>query len=85
MEKQILNKRRFTGTVVSTAGDKTAVVRVDRTVVHSKYGKRYTRSRRFHVHDENNESRVGEVVDFVESRPISRQKHWRLIKKEASK
>ena len=71
--------RTFIGTIVSDKMDKTIVVRVDRTVVHPKYGKRYVQSRKFKVHDEKNAHKVGETVSFVETRPLSRDKRWRVI------
>lgn len=73
--------RSFTGTVVSDKMAKTVVVRVDRTVTHPKYKKRYVRSEKYKVHDEENTAHVGDVVHFVECRPISRDKRWRLVKK----
>ncbi len=71
-------KRKLRGTVVSTKMDKTVVVRVDQVRTHPVYQKKYTVSRRFKVHDETNQSKVGDVVDFVECRPLSKQKRWRL-------
>lgn len=68
----------FKGTVVSTAMNKTIVVRVDRVKMHPKYGKQYTVSRRYHVHDEKGLSRVGDQVTFVECRPLSKTKRWRI-------
>lgn len=75
------NGRAFTGVVVSDKMAKTIVVKVDRTVVHPKYGKRYVRSSTYKVHDEGNVHKVGETVSFVETRPISRDKRWRVISK----
>ena len=72
--------RSFTGVVVKDKMSKTIVVRVDRTVVHPKYKKRYVRSSTYKVHDEANEAHVGDTVDFVECRPLSRDKRWRLVK-----
>ena len=57
---------------------KTVVVRVDRTVTHPKYKKRYVRSEKYKVHDEANAHKVGETVSFVECRPLSRDKRWRV-------
>ena len=71
-------QRTFQGVVESTKMNKTIVVRVDRTKMHPKYKKRYTVSKRFHVHDEKEEAQVGETVTFEETRPISRTKRWRL-------
>jgi small subunit ribosomal protein S17 len=72
-------RRKLTGTVVSDKMEKTIVVRVDRTVVHPKYGKRYVRSKKFHVHDEKKTHKVGDKVSFVECRPYSKTKRWRVI------
>ncbi len=73
-------RRTFTGIVMSTKMDKTIVVRVDRTVVHPKYGKRYVKSQKFHVHAEEGEFTLGEKVKFQECRPFSKTKRWRLVK-----
>jgi small subunit ribosomal protein S17 len=66
------------GTVVSAATDKTIVVRVDTVKVHPRYKKVIRRSTRLHAHDEQNEAKVGDVVEIVETRPISKLKRWRL-------
>lgn len=75
------NGRLFQGVVVSTAMSKTIVVRVDRIKMHPKYKKRYTSSSRYLVHDEKGEYKVGDHVQFQETRPISRHKRWRAVKK----
>lgn len=72
-------KRTFTGTVVSDKMDKTIVVLVTRTKVHKKYKKRYLVSKKYKVHDEKNEYKVGDQVVFVECRPLSRHKRWRVV------
>lgn len=69
-----------TGVVISDAMDKTRVVRVDRTTSHALYGKRVSRSTKYHMHDEVNESRVGDTVEMMETRPISASKRWRLVR-----
>ena len=74
-------KRTFNGTVVSAAMQKTLVVEVVRVTMHPKYGKRYARSQRYKVHDEKGGHRVGDKVQFVECRPISKDKRWRVIEK----
>lgn len=76
----IKKKRTLTGTVVKAAMQKTITVVVTRTKVHSKYGKRYTVTKKYLVHDENNEHKPGEIVKFVECRPLSKQKRWRVVK-----
>lgn len=73
--------RTFEGVVTSDAMDKTIVVRVDRSVIHPKYHRRFRVSEKFKVHDEKNEYRVGDRVRFVETRPISKQKRWRVVGK----
>ncbi|MFW6206896.1 MAG: 30S ribosomal protein S17 [Gemmatimonadota bacterium] len=66
------------GVVVSDAGDKTVVVRVERQFAHPLYGKQVVRSKKYHAHDENNEYRVGDVVRLRETRPMSKLKRWRV-------
>lgn len=79
MSEKIKTKRIFRGTVVSCKMNKTVVVKVDRIKEHPKYGKRYRVSRRYKVHDEKNECKVGQKVLFEECRPLSREKRWRLV------
>lgn len=71
--------KKFSGVVVSDKNDKTIVVKVETIKVHPKYKKRYTVSRRYKVHDEKNEHKVGDKVIFIECRPLSRDKRWRVI------
>jgi small subunit ribosomal protein S17 len=66
------------GTVVSAASDKTIVVRVDTVKVHPMYKKVIRRSTKLHVHDEGNQAKPGDIVRIVETRPLSKQKRWRL-------
>jgi small subunit ribosomal protein S17 len=73
------SKRTFIGQVVSVAMKKTIVVRVDTMKLHAKYGKSYKVSNRYSVHDEKGEAKMGDMVKFVESRPISKTKKWRLV------
>lgn len=68
------------GVVVSTAMQKTAVVRVTRVVRHPKYLKYEKRSRRFKAHDEGNASKMGDVVLIQETRPMSKDKRWKIVK-----
>lgn len=72
-------RRRFRGTVVSDANDQTIVVAVERKLQHKLYSKLYTRTRKFHVHDSQNKYAVGDVVEFIQCRPISKKKRWRVI------
>ncbi len=66
------------GVVVSNKMEKTVVVRVDRTVRHEAYGRFVRRSAKFTAHDEKNACRIGDVVEIVESRPLSARKRWRV-------
>jgi small subunit ribosomal protein S17 len=64
--------------VESDVCEKTIKVRIDRLMRHPKYGKYMRRRSTFHVHDEKNEARCGDMVEIMESRPISKTKSWRL-------
>ena len=66
------------GVVVSDAMDKTVGVRVDILKPHPKYHKMMRRSIKLHAHDEANEAKVGDIVRVVETRPLSKSKHWRV-------
>ena len=67
------------GTVSSNKMEKTAVVTVVERVRHAKYGKTVQRTKKLHVHDENNDLRIGDRVRVQETRPLSTQKRWRLL------
>ena len=73
-------ERSLMGRVFSDKMDKSIVVLLERQVKHPMYGKFIKRSKKYHVHDENNECREGDVVMFKECRPLSKTKHWTLIK-----
>jgi small subunit ribosomal protein S17 len=66
------------GVVVSDKGDKTIVVKVDVIKSHPRYKKVVRRSVKFHAHDEANTAAVGDTVRIIETRPLSKTKHWRL-------
>jgi len=71
--------KQYQGKVISTKMEKTAVVEVIRRVRHSLYKKVYTRKKKYHVHDEVG-VQVGEIVKFVETKPISKTKKWKIVK-----
>lgn len=73
-----LRKTRV-GEVVSDKMDKTIVVRTVTRVPHPKFGKITKHVAKFHAHDEKNEAKVGDRVSIMETRPLSRQKRWRLV------
>lgn len=74
-------RKVFEGIVVSDKMKKTLVVRVERMKLHPKYKKRYRVSRKFKVHDEKEQFKVGNKVSFIECRPLSKEKRWRVLYK----
>ena len=74
------NRRKVkVGTVVSDKMDKTVVVAIEDFVRHPLYGKAVKRTKKVKAHDENNECRIGDRIRIMETRPISKQKRWRLV------
>lgn len=78
MEERNYRKQR-TGTVVSDKMDKTVVVAIVNRVKHPIYGKTVNRTKRLKAHDEKNECGVGDTVRIMETRPLSRDKRWRVM------
>jgi small subunit ribosomal protein S17 len=78
MEKRNLRKERI-GLVVSNKMDKSIVVKIERRFKHPIYGKFIKRTKKFIAHDENNECNVGDTVRIMETRPLSKNKNWRLV------
>ena len=77
MTERTLRKTRV-GTVVSSKMDKTVVVAIEDNVKHAVYGKIIKRTLKIHAHDENNECGVGDRVEVMETRPLSKTKRWRV-------
>ena len=73
------NRKTRVGIVVSDKMDKTIVVAIKTRVKHSLYGKILNRTTKLKAHDENNTCSVGDVVKVMETRPLSREKRWRLV------
>ena len=73
------NRRTRVGQVVSNKMDKTIVVAMKTKVKHPLYGKTVNKTTKLKAHDENNECNVGDRVRVMETRPLSREKHWRLV------
>ena len=74
------NKRKsFIGSVVSDKMDKTVVLAVTRRVAHSRYNKVVKRTTKYKAHDEKNECKVGDMVRVIETRPISKDKRWKVL------
>lgn len=78
--ERVNNKKVYTGKVVSDKRDKTITVLVETHKKHPLYGKRVRSLKKFHVHDENNEAKMGDIVEIIESRPLSALKRFRLVK-----
>ncbi len=68
-----------TGEVISISGDKTITVQVTYRKRHPKYSKMMTIHKKLHAHDENNEAGLGDIVQVMETRPLSKTKRWRLV------
>ena len=73
-------RRTLRGVVVSDKMDKTIVVEISEKKAHPLYGKQTKFSRKFKAHDENNEAKVGDTVEIVETRTLSKDKHFRLLR-----
>ena len=78
-------KRILEGLVVSDKGDKTVVVKVERTFLHPLLKKTVRRSKKYHAHDENNQFKPGDMVWIEESKPISKLKRWTVVRGEQRK
>ena len=78
MEERNLRKTRV-GKVISDKMDKAAVVAIEDNVKHPTYGKIIKRTSKIHVHDENNTCGIGDTVRVMETRPLSKDKRWRLV------
>jgi len=78
MEKRNLRKEKV-GMVTSDKMDKTIVVSVERRIKHAKYGKFIKRTSKFFAHDEKDEAQTGDLVRIEETRPLSKNKCWRLV------
>lgn len=79
MSEQRGNRKTRVGVVVSDKMDKTIVVAIRERVQHSLYGKIMNRTVKFKAHDENNECGIGDKVRVMDTRPLSKDKHWRMV------
>ena len=73
-------RRLLTGVVTTAKGEKTISVSVERTYKHAKYGKYVRKRKKYMAHDEKNEAEVGDTVELVSTRPLSKLKRWRLVR-----
>ena len=72
-------KKEKEGKVVSISGEKSVLVEVSRRVRHPVYGKIVTKRKKFMVHNDSNEEKIGDIVTFIETRPLSKRKRWKII------
>ncbi len=72
-------KKEKEGKVVSISGEKSVLVEVSRRVRHPVYGKIVTKRKKFMVHNDSNEAKIGDIVTFIETRPLSKRKRWKII------
>ena len=79
MADEVIKKREWVGRVLSNKMNKTVVVAVERSVIHPIYRKVLRRVTKMKAHDEQNVCRIGDRVRLVETRPISKEKHWRVV------
>ena len=77
---RVRNRRVLEGTVHGDRMQKSVTVNVERRYKHPKYGKYIVQTRRYAVHDENNEAHAGDRVEIAETRPLSKSKRWRLLR-----
>ena len=80
MTEERKRRRVVSGIVTSDRMDKSISVRVERIFKHPKYKKYIRRHSTYHAHDENNDCRIGDTVELMECRPMSKLKRWRLVK-----
>ncbi|MGI6551291.1 MAG: 30S ribosomal protein S17 [Syntrophomonadales bacterium] len=74
-----VQRRVKTGRVVSNKMEKTVTVRIESVVQHSLYKKTIRRSKKYKAHDENNQCSIGDLVKIMETRPLSKDKRWRVV------
>ena len=76
-----MSKKILKGRIINDKSNKTVIVLVKRKYSHSFYGKVITSSKKYHAHDEINKFKIGDVVQIIESKPISKKKKWEVINK----
>ena len=77
MERNL--RKQKTGVVTSNKMEKTITVTVEKSLLHPKYGKYVKKSKKYFAHDEKNECNIGDLVRIMETRPLSKNKSWRLV------
>ncbi len=72
-------RKSYIGRVISDKMDKTVVLAVTRRIAHARYNKVVNRTTKFKAHDEKNECKMGDLVRFIETRPLSKEKRWKVL------
>ena len=78
-QQRVLNRKSHKGVVVSNKMEKTVVIKLERTFPHPRYGKVITRSKKIYAHNDKQPLEIGETVEVVETRPLSKLKRWRVV------
>ena len=76
-----MSKKILKGEIINDKSNKTVIVLVKRKYSHPFFGKVITSSKKYHVHDENNKFKIGDIVQIIESKPLSKKKKWEVINK----
>ena len=76
-----MSKKILKGRIINDKCNKTVIVLVKRKYSHPFFGKVITSSKKYHVHDENNKFKIGDIVQIIESKPLSKKKKWEVINK----
>jgi len=76
-----MSKKILKGKIINDKSNKTVIVLVKRKYSHPFYGKVITSSKKYHAHDENNKFKIGDIVQIIESKPLSKKKKWEVINK----
>tara|TARA_B100000446_G_scaffold43309_1_gene39082 strand:+ start:1754 stop:1984 length:231 start_codon:yes stop_codon:yes gene_type:complete len=76
-----MSKKILKGRIINDKSNKTVIVLVKRKYSHSFYGKVITSSKKYHAHDEKNKFKIGDIVQIIESKPLSKKKKWEVINK----
>lgn len=79
MQVERAMRKTRTGQVVSNKMDKTVIVSVETLIRHKEYGRTMKVSKKFKAHDENNQCQIGDLVEIMETRPLSKEKRWRVV------
>ena len=76
-----MSKKILKGKIINDKSNKTVIVLVKRKYSHPFYGKVITSSKKYHAHDEKNKFKIGDIVQIIESKPLSKKKKWEVINK----